>query len=207
MPSFADLQLSSFLDALGSPEPTPGGGTAAAIAGAMGAALLMMVAGLSRSRSGAPEERVALSEAAARLEGVRARFVALADTDSRAYDGVMAAYRLPKTTEAEKAARKAAVQEALTAATVAPLDTLRTADEAMRLARVVAQHGNRNAASDAGVAIGLLQAAADGAVANVRINVGGLADEAFKSSVAADVDAISRRVAAVAAEAKRALET
>ena len=206
MPNFAGLPLSSFLDALASPQPTPGGGTAAAIAGAMGTALFTMVAGLAKSRSGSQEEAVTLAEAAARLKSVRERFCTLADTDSDAYDQVMTAYKLPKDDELQKAARKMAIQQALTAATTAPLETLRTAHEAMQLARIVAQHGNRNATSDVGVGIGLIQAAADGAMANVRINVGSLADEAFKASAQAEVEAISIRVAATAAEARRALE-
>jgi formiminotetrahydrofolate cyclodeaminase len=206
MPRFADQQISSFLDALASPSPTPGGGTAAAIAGAMGAALLMMVAGLTKSRTGTREETVALAEAAASLMSVRERFTVLADTDTDAYDQVVTAYKLPKGDDGEKAARKAAVQRALTAATTAPLDILRSADQAMQLAATVAQHGNRNAVSDIGVGIGLIQAAADGAVANVLINVGSLADAAFKSAALTDVDEISRRIAATAALAKQGLD-
>jgi len=207
MPRFADLQVSAFLDALANPEPTPGGGTAAAVAGAMGVSLLMMVAGLAKSRSGSEVERIALSEARAVLSSVRDRFTTLADADSVAYQQVMAAYRLPKDTDTEKAARKVAVQQALTAATAAPLETLRASGEAMRLASVVAEHGNRNAVSDVGVGIGLLQAAADGAIANVRINIGSLQDESFKTSASTDVDTISKRIAADAAAAKQSLES
>jgi methenyltetrahydrofolate cyclohydrolase len=207
MSRFIDLQVSAFLDALASPDPTPGGGTAAAIAGAMGAALLMMVAGLAKSRTGAEQERVALAEARATLSSVRDRLSALADADSEAYNQVVEAYRLPKQTEADKSARQAAVQLALTAATTAPLDTLRAAREAMRLAHVVAEHGNPNAASDVGVAIGLVQAAADGAVANVRINIEGLRDEAFKQSATADIDGLSEEISSDAAAARRGLKT
>jgi formiminotetrahydrofolate cyclodeaminase len=206
MARFAEQTISSFLEALASSSPTPGGGTAAAIAGAMGTALLMMVAGMTKSRTGSQEEAAALAEATASLISVRERFSQLADTDSEAYNQVLAAYKLPKSDDAEKAARKAAVQLALTAATTAPLETLRAADQAVQLAAVVAQHGNRNAVSDVGVGIGLLLAAADGAVANVRINVGTLADESFKSAAAAAVDEISRRIAATAALAKEALD-
>jgi formiminotetrahydrofolate cyclodeaminase len=206
MAKFVDMQLGSFLDALASPEPTPGGGTAAAVAGAMGSALLIMVAGLARSRSGTPEEAAALQEARGELRSARNRFAALADTDSDAYNAVMTAYKLPKSNDAEKSARKAAVQHALTAATMTPLETLRTADEAMQVACIVAQHGNRNAASDIGVGVGLLQAAADGAVANVRINAGSLIDDQFKSSTAGEVDEVAERVASAAAAARRALE-
>jgi formiminotetrahydrofolate cyclodeaminase len=190
MPRFADLRVGEFLDALASAEPTPGGGTAAALAGAMGASLLMMVAGLTRSRNGAEDERVALSEARAALASVRERLSALADTDTDAFNQVMAAYRLAKATDEEKAARTDAIQLALKAATSAPLDTLRAAAEALRLGRVVAQHGNRNAVSDIGVGVGLLVAAVEGAKANVMINAGSLQDEAFKASAVKDVETL-----------------
>ncbi len=206
MPRFVDLQLSQFLDALASAEPTPGGGTAAAVAGAMGSSLLMMVAGLPKSRNGTEAERVSLSEARAALAGARERFSALADTDSEAFNQVMAAYRLAKTTDEQKAARTAAIQRGLEAATLAPLDTLRAAADALRLAVVVARGGNRTAVSDVGVGIGLLQAAAEGAVANVRINLVSLRDAAFVTSANRDVEELSARIGSDAAEARRHLE-
>lgn len=192
MPRFVDLPLSTFLDALASSEPTPGGGTAAAIAGAMGASLLMMVAGLSKSRSGAEEERVALAEARAALASVRERLARLADIDTEAYNEVMSAYRMPKTTDAEKASRNDAIQRGLKAATNAPLDTLRAASEGLRLARVVAQHGNPSAASDVGVGVGLLEAAAEGARANVRTNLENIQDDAFKTAALESVEKFTR---------------
>ena len=206
MPRFADLTVSAFLDALAHSDPTPGGGTAAAIAGAMGTALLIMVAGLSKSRTGADEERVALAEAAAALKSTRERLTALADADTDAFNQVMAAYRLPKSTDQEKAARTDAIQQALKAATSAPLETLRVAGEAMRIAQTVAQHGNRSAASDVGVGVGLLEAAAQGAAANVRINLGSLKDDAFTSSAVSDVERIGKELAANATAARSHLE-
>lgn len=182
MSRFVDQQVSVFLDALASAEPTPGGGTAAAIAGAMGASLLMMVAGLAKSRSGGDEERVALAEARASLTGVRERLTALADADADAFNQVMAAYRLPKASDAEKASRKDAIQTALKAATTTPLDTLRAASDGLRLGRVVKEHGNPSAASDVDVGLGLLRAAADGAAANVNINLESIQDESFKKA-------------------------
>jgi methenyltetrahydrofolate cyclohydrolase len=205
MPRFVDEPLCRFLDALSNTEPTPGGGTAAAIAGAMGVSLLMMVAGLPRSRAGTHEERAALSEARASLASVRDRFTHLADADTEAFNQVMAAYRLPKGTDEEKSSRKEAIQRALKSATTAPLDTLQVAADAMRLARVVAQHGNRSAVSDVGVGIALVDAAAKGAAANVQINLEGLQDEAFKSSTSADADGVQKQLAKDAAAANAAL--
>ena len=187
VPTFASLSVSSFLDALASADPTPGGGTAAAVAGAMGTSLLIMVTGLAKSKANTDEEKAALAGARAALGPVRDALVALADADTRAFDAVMAAYRLPKATDADKAARTAAVQAALQGATVVPLDTLRACAEALDQAVVVARCGNRAAASDAGVALELLGAAAAGAEANVRINLGSLRDEAFTAATAADL--------------------
>jgi methenyltetrahydrofolate cyclohydrolase len=206
MSKFVEQPLSGFLDALASAQPTPGGGTASAIAGAMGASLLMMVGGLSKSRAGTDTERVALTEARAALGSIRDRLAGLGDIDADAFNQVMAAYRLPKDTDHEKSARREAIQQSLKAATIAPLDTLRAAGEALRLARVVAQHGNRSAASDVGVGIALLEAAAKGAAANVRVNLVSVLDEPFKTSAAADVDAVDKQVRADAAAATAALE-
>jgi formiminotetrahydrofolate cyclodeaminase len=188
MSSFGDQQVSAFLDALASAEPTPGGGTAAAIAGAMGASLLMMVAGLTKSRTGSEEERVALAEARASLTSVRERLIALADEDTEAFNQVMAAYRLPKATDGEKAARTDAIQQALKAATTTPLDTLRAASDGLRLGAIVKERGNPSAASDADVGLGLLRAAAEGAAANVNINLESIQDEAFKKAAIDSVE-------------------
>src|SRR5688572_4553579 len=106
MPRFADLTVASFLDAVASSDPTPGGGTAAAIAGGMGTSLLMMVAGLTKSRTNADAEHTALRDARAALTACRERLVTLADTDTDAFNQVMAAYRLPKSSDDEKSARK-----------------------------------------------------------------------------------------------------
>src|SRR5512139_3591574 len=161
--SFSTLSVHEFIQSLASSEPTPGGGTAAAIAGAMGTGLLIMVAGLARTRGNTDDERAILA-------GVRERLVPLADAlercadrDTEAFNVVMAAYRRPKATDEEKAARKAAIAEAMRGATEAPLETLRLVVRALELGETVARHGNPSAASDVGVGAGLLAAAADGA--------------------------------------------
>jgi len=184
--SFSNMRVDEFLSALASPTPTPGGGTAAAIAGAMGTALLMMVAGLEKTKSNTADEKAALMAAAAGLKPIRARLMSLADDDAASFDAVMAAYRLPKASDQEKAARTHAIQAALRGATEIPLETLRACANALEHARVVADCGNRSAESDVGVAIGLLKAAARGAAANVRSNLGGLKDEAFKTATEAE---------------------
>ena len=186
MNRFSDMTVAEVLAALSNPNPTPGGGTAAALAGAMGTSLLVMVAGLAKSKNNTDEEKAALATAKAAIEPITARLTQLADADSEAFNAVMAAYRLPKVSDEDKAARSAAIQGALRGATEVPLDTLRACADALGHASTVADFGNASAESDVGVAIGLLKAAAAGAAANVRINLGGLKDEAFKSATEAD---------------------
>ena len=157
--SFSTLSLHDFIQALASAQPTPGGGSAAAVAGAMGTGLLIMVAGLPRTRGNSDEERVELAAVRERLLPLADALERCADHDSEAFNAVMAAYRLPKASDEEKAARKAAITSAMRAATEAPLDTLRLAVEALESAETVATMGNPSAASDAGVGAGLLLAA------------------------------------------------
>ena len=186
---FGRMSVSQFLAAIASSDPTPGGGTAAAIAGAMGASLLIMVAGLPKTKTNSDDERAALAAARAALQPLAERLLVLADEDSAAYDEVTAAYRLPKATVEDKAARTAAIQAALQGATDVPFETLQACAGALRHGVAVARAGNRSAASDAGGGLGLLEAAANGAAANVRANVDGLKDAALKDRFAAGTDA------------------
>jgi len=202
---FAEMTVGQLLEALASSEPTPGGGTAAAIAGAMGASLLVMVTGLAKSRNNTDEEKAALGKARAVLQPLTTDLTRLADADSQSFNAVMAAYRLPKATDEEKAARARAIQDTLRGATIVPLDTLRACADALAQAQAVAQHGNRAAASDAGVAIALLRAAAAGAHANVRANLESIKDEGFKSSTDAEAARLSAAAVADASTAMQAL--
>lgn len=199
------MTVGQLLDALAAPDPTPGGGTASAIAGAMGASLLIMVTGLAKSKTNTDDEKAALGAARLALEPLRAELMRLADADSDAFDQVMAAYRRPKATDEEKAARTSAIQAALRQATVVPLETLRACAAAMPLAAQVAEAGNRSAASDVGVAIGLLEAAAAGAEANVRINLDGLKDQGLKTNVSSEASRLAAELAAAARAARQAL--
>lgn len=202
---FAEMTVGQLLDALASSEPTPGGGTASAIAGAMGTSLLVMVTGLAKSRNNTDEEKTALAAARDVLLPLTADLSKLADRDTEAFNAVMAAYRLPKASDDDKAARSRAIQEALHGATTAPLDTLRACADALAQAPIVAQHGNRSAASDAGVAVELLKAAAVGAYANVRINLESIKDEGFKTATAAEASRLSATAAGDASAAMQAL--
>ncbi|MDH4063825.1 MAG: cyclodeaminase/cyclohydrolase family protein [Acidobacteriota bacterium] len=191
--SFSSRSVEDFLSALASPEPTPGGGTASAIVGAMGVALLVMVAGLTKTRANTDDERSTLVAVRASLEPLGRSLQACADRDADAFNQVMAGFRLPKATEDEKARRKAAIQAALKAATDVPLETLRLVTTAAEFGETVARHGNSSATSDVRVAAGLLGAAADGAAANVRTNLDGLADHDYRMGAAMETDQLLSR--------------
>lgn len=184
-----EMTLTQFLQTLASPEPVPGGGSVAALAGATGAALVCMVANLTAGRqkfAAVDGEMRSILVEAGRLQG---EFLALADADSAAYGKVMAAYKLPKGSEAEKAARKEAVQEALKEAASTPAAVARKAERVLELAEAVAARGNPNAASDAGVARAMAWTALRGAMLNVNINLSMLEDESFRVRLGAEAKA------------------
>ena len=183
--SLADRSLRDVLEAFASSAPTPGGGSAAALAGALGSALLAMVASLPKSRNGTSEERAILDEAKATLGSVRTRLLALADRDAAAYDLVVAAFRLPKGTDDEKAARTAAIQDAFRVATEVPLETLAACREAQLQADAVAQAAVASAASDVGVAVHLLGSASMGAMLNIETNITSLKDPVLVEALSA----------------------
>jgi methenyltetrahydrofolate cyclohydrolase len=202
-----DLSVVELLAAFQSSNPTPGGGSAAALAGAVGASLLTMVAALPKPRAETEEDRERLAEAG-RLCGTLAKqLTALVDGDSEAYEAVMAAYRLPKAGDAEKAARSQAIQEGLRQATATPLDVMRACAAAIEQAVVVARHGNPSASSDVRVAVELLRAGVVGARANVDINLGSVKDAEFVQRVRAEVEDLDRgsahEAAAVGSDPRR----
>lgn len=170
--SLLSLSAEALLDRFASDEPTPGGGSAAALAGALAAALVAMVAGLPKSRTGAPEEREKLDAAKASAAKAGARLRQLVDLDTEAYNAVTAAYRLAKATDDEKAVRKAAIVSAMRQATEVPLETCERTSEVLRAAAQALAHGNPNAASDARTAMALCRAALDAGAENVRANAG-----------------------------------
>jgi methenyltetrahydrofolate cyclohydrolase len=183
MPRLTDLTLIDLLTAFRSPEPTPGGGSGAALAGAVGASLLAMVAGLPKSHAATEEDIERLAGARLQCTRISDVLALLVDRDTEAYDMVVAAYALPKSTDAEKHERTSHVQLALRAATEAPLEVMRACADAIEQGIVVAELGNRNAASDVQVGLELLLAAQRGARLNVEVNLGMLKDAAYVAIV------------------------
>ena len=200
-----DKSARDLLADLASPDPTPGGGSASALASAMGASLLMMVAALPKTRSGTDEDRVALAAASSALTGVQQQLIEAVDADAAAYNQVVAAYKLPKATESEQAARKAAIQRALRGATDVPLGVMRLSAIALKHAQAIAEHGHRAAGSDAGVAVALLAAGARGARLNVDVNLGSLGDETYVEAVKAEIARLANDAARSAEAAEASL--
>jgi len=203
--SYGEMAVADLLDAFSSTDPVPGGGSATALAGALGASLLLMVAGIPKTKTGAPEETADLAEAAARLHPLRDRLLELVDRDSEAYNQVMTALRVAKGTEADNTARKQAIDRATRAATDTPLDTMRACQQALRGAVVVATNGNRRTTSDVGVAVELLMAALRGARMNVDINLSTLDDAVYSTRVREEVEELERDAKTDADTAFRAL--
>ena len=198
--------LSGFVASVASAAPVPGGGSVAALAGALGAALAQMVAGLTIGKKkyaavDAEMKEVALSAAALvnELSGLVAR-------DATAYAAVAEAHKLPKEPAAAAAARSAALTRALLAAAQVPLETARACARVAQLAVTVAEKGNTNAASDAGVAALLAEAACTGASYNVRINVASLDDKSAGASMLDEVRKLVARTSEFASRATAAVE-
>jgi len=186
--SLLDLPARVLLERFASPDPTPGGGSAAALSGALGAALVSMVCAMEKTRSGTPSDRAHLDEAAPRVRQAGERLRRLVDEDAAAYDAVISAYRLPKGTDGEKTLRKVEVARALSHATEMPRQTAQACLEVMSAAVEAAVHGNPNALSDARAGGALAWAGLMGAVENVRINLGPQADPA----AVAEIDGLLR---------------
>lgn len=171
--------IQTFLDELASKASTPGGGSAAAIMGAMGAALVSMVCNLTIGKKNYLEVEAEMQAVLAQAETLRTRLTDMVRADVEAFDRVMGAYGLPKDTEAQMATRSNAIQEALRAATEVPLECARACAEVIALCRRVAEKGNRNVISDAGVGVLAGYAALRSAALNVYINAGAIKDRAF----------------------------
>lgn len=179
--STQDESVRGFLEKLSAATPTPGGGSAAALAGSIAASLVAMVAGLTVGKKAyqpvAAEMRTALQEATK----LREQLLELADQDSEAFTAVMAAYRLPKETETEQATRHRELQSALQRATEVPYQTVLCCYRVLELAKFVVTEGNKSALSDGGTAACLAEGALQAALLNVAINIQSLSDETLKS--------------------------
>jgi glutamate formiminotransferase/formiminotetrahydrofolate cyclodeaminase len=200
--------LSAFVGRVAAPVPTPGGGSVAALAGALGAALAGMVAGLTVGKKKYAAVEGEMNEVAVKASALRVRLAELVQLDAGSYEAVRAAYSLPKEPESAAAARDAAIRDALIVATQVPLDTATLSAQVAELATIVAERGNTNAASDAACAGLMAEAACKGATFNVRINVAsyGPSDAELGARLLAEAEDAVQRASAAAARAHRAAE-
>lgn len=186
--------VSQFLDELASHSPAPGGGSVAALSGAVGAALTSMVCHLTIGKKKYADVQEEISMVLDQSERLRRELTELIDKDTDAFNMVMAAFGLPKSNEQEQTARNAAIQEATKQATLVPLSVMSLCEQSLHLAATVAAKGNRNSASDAGVSALMLQASCAGAALNIRINLGGISDTLFVHQTSARYKEIARHV-------------
>ncbi len=185
-----DQSLDEFLTRLASASPTPGGGSAAAIMGAMGAALVSMVCDVTIGKKGYESVEGEIRAVLAEAERLRLRLAAMVAEDVAAFDGLMAAYRLPKASDEEKNRRATAIQAALEQATEAPLACARVCAEVIALCRRAGEQGYRQVISDAGVAVLAAYAALRSAALNVYINAPALKNRAFAEAAVNELEGI-----------------
>ena len=192
MASLTTLSVEEFTAALASDAPAPGGGSASAAVGAAGAALLAMVVKLTLGKEKYKESWKELAPLSETLETNRRRLLELVDEDTKAFDAIVAARRLPKATDEEKAVRQKAIDAATLLATTVPMQTAFYAELTLRSAGTILTKGNPNAASDALVAGHLLAAAIAGALANVKINLPGVNDPELARGFHEDAEGLAK---------------
>ena len=186
----AELKTAEFVDLLASDAPAPGGGSAAALEGALGAALTAMVCGLTVGKKKYAEFEELAQSAQTKALDLKARFVDVMDRDTEAFNVVSAAFGMPKATDEEKAARSAAIQKGLEGCTKTPFEMMELAVETLELTASILGKSNDSAASDLGVSALSLRAAIQGAWLNVLINIGSLKDTALAEDYRAKGEAL-----------------
>ena len=202
----ASKRVSEFIDAVASDSPAPGGGSVSALAAALGAALSAMVCRLTIGKKKYELAQDEMMEIVGQADELQAKLIRLIDQDTEAFNGVMRAFGLPKETDAQKQQRSAAIQDATRQATLVPLEVMKLSEQALGLTKVVAEKGNVNSISDAGVAALVLKAGCEGAALNVRINLATMKDERFVAETKILIEAISTNVELMADGIARRVE-
>lgn len=192
---YIDQPLRSYLDDLASSQPAPGGGSTAALSGAMGAALASMVCRLTLGKSDYAQVQQEIEELLGQSERLRSRFQQLMQEDIEAYGRLSASYKLPRTTDEERAARTVAIQEQLAGAALVPLEVAERAAELVQYCQRIAEIGNTTVLSDVAAGALLAASAAEGAALMVRINLRSLKDPALVRALSERLEAALRLVA------------
>ena len=197
----------TFYDQVASSSPAPGGGSVAASAGVLAAALSAMVCRLTVGKKQYAAVKAELSDIRDRADNLRVELTRLIETDKEAFDGVMAAFKLPRNTDEEVAARDAAIEKATQEAARVPLTVMKKSLDVLKLARIVAEKGNENSISDAGVAGLMGLAAVEGAWYNVRINLTSLTDDDFVTATRQEAEAVAEEAQTTAAIIRKRVES
>ena len=195
-----DMTCTGFAEETASESPAPGGGSISAYMGALGAALGTMVANLSSHKAGWDERWEEFSDWADKGQKLMQELLHLVDEDTEAFNRIMAVFAMPKTTDEEKALRAAALESATLYATEVPLRTMQTSLKVFEVVRAMAQEGNPNSVSDAGVGALAARSAVMGACLNVKINAAGLKDRAAAERLVAEAEKISAEAQAAERE-------
>ena len=194
--------LTGFLDEVASSSPAPGGGSVAALAGALGAALTSMVCNLTIGKKKYADVEEEMQRVLKQSEELRAQFTSLMDRDTDAFNKVMEAFGLPKDSDAQRALRDAAIAAATKEATLVPLEVMKHCIDGLALAQKVAAKGNKNSVSDAGVSALMLHAGCEAAALNVRINLNSLSDVEFVNWKKEEMESILRTSRKMVEEAR-----
>ena len=200
-----EMTVSLFADVMASDAPAPGGGSASALNGAIGAGLAAMVCALTVGKKKYVEFEDLAKETEGKALALKDKFVAIIDTDTEAFNAVSAVFTMPKDTDEQKAARKAAMLEALKGCTISPYQMMELAAEALELVSSLVGKSNATAASDLGCAALNLKSAIQGAWLNVCININGMADQAFADEYRAKGQALLDKALPMADAAYQAI--
>ena len=174
-----DMKVRDLMELTASDAPAPGGGAIAALSGAFGAALAAMVGSLTVGKNGYEEVQAEMTDMSTEARKLSEKLLSAMDEDVNSFNGYMAALKMPKRTEEEKAFRRTAMQEALKSASLVPLNTAKMAAEIFPLAEAAVRSGNKNAVTDGLVAAMMARTAILGALLNVKINLGSIKDDTF----------------------------
>ena len=186
------MKLSSFISELASSSPAPGGGSVAALSGALGAALASMVCNLTVGKEKYLKFQNEIKEVLKKSESLRKDLTKLIDKDTQAFNDLMKAFKLPKETEKQMEVRSKAIQEGYKIAAGVPLETAETSQEILDLAKVVAEKGNQNSITDAAISAIMAKAGVDAAILNVKINLKSIKDENFVNNINAQLNELQK---------------
>jgi len=186
----ASMKINGFLSELASSSPAPGGGSVAALAGSLGAALSSMVCNLTIGKEKYIDVWDEIKKALRKCEKIRKHLTMLIDEDTKAFNDVMKAFKMPKETDNQKVKRSIAIQEGYKTAAKVPLETARTCENILDIAKIVAEKGNQNSITDSAVSALMAKAGVESAILNVKINLGSIKDEKFVNKISSELNTL-----------------